>query len=85
MWIEMARSNSEAEANGRFLKTFKTDEFERIGKTLYVGESFEWFTEIHIQNGLTFKQQAGDVVLNHPLGIGVLTSGGWVVGCRIVA
>ena len=84
MWIEMMTSSSQNESERRYLNTFRTDEFACVGKSLYVGESFEWYTDIRIQNGVTFKKTPQDVFLNRPLGVGVVTSGGWVVGCRVI-
>jgi len=49
-----------------------------------MGDSFDWMTDVQIQNGFRFRESGMDVRLNRPLGVGVVTGKKWVVYCRVL-
>jgi len=66
------------------LKTSYCPEFETINKEMYIGDSLDWFTDIQIQNGLKYEIQKGDVVMPKPMGVGMVTSSGGLLYCRVI-
>lgn len=51
---------------------------------MYIGDCFDWFTDIQIQNGLKYEVHKEDVVMTKPLGIGVVTNAGGLLYCRVI-
>lgn len=51
---------------------------------MYIGDSLDWFTDIQIQNGLKYDILKGDVVIPRPMGVGVVTTSGALLHCRVM-
>lgn len=49
-----------------------------------MGDRFEWFTDIQIQNGIAYRLKEGDVCLKKPLGVGVITNKNILIYARIL-
>jgi hypothetical protein len=49
-----------------------------------MGDIFDWYTDIQIQNGFQYRPSKGDLHMTRPLGIGVITSKDWMLYARIL-
>ena len=85
LWIEMARYPlSPSEQQESILNTFESySQFATIDKHLYLGDYFDWFTNMKIQNGVSYQLVKGDLVIGKPFGIGVIARGVNLIYSRI--
>ena len=72
------------ERQQHYLNTSRCLDFKSIKKDLLMGDRFEWFTDIQIQNGIAYRLKEGDVCLKKPLGVGVITNKNILIYARIL-
>jgi hypothetical protein len=66
------------------LSTFRVHDFDSIKKEVLLGDTFDWFTDMQIQNGIQYHIQKNDLHFKMPLGVGVITNKNWILYCRIL-
>jgi hypothetical protein len=66
------------------MSTYRVHDFDSINKELLIGDTFDWYTDIQIQNGIQYAIEKGDLHLKLPLGIGIITNKNWVLYSRIL-
>ena len=66
------------------LSTYRVNDFDSIKKQLLIGDTFDWFSDIQIQNGIQYAMQKNDLHLKMPLGVGIITNKNWIIYCRVL-
>lgn len=51
---------------------------------MIIGDTFEWFTDIQIQNGIQYQLHKNDLHFKKPLGVGVITNKNCILYSRIL-
>ena len=66
------------------LNTYRVNDFDSIKKQLLIGDTFDWFSDIQIQNGVQYVMHKNDLHLKMPLGVGVITNKNWIIYSRVL-
>lgn len=66
------------------MSTCRVHDFDSIKKELLIGDTFDWYTDIQIQNGIQYAKEQADLHLKLPLGVGIITNKNWILYSRIL-
>ena len=78
MWIPMNRyPHKYVERQDLFMSTHRLMDLKEIKKELIVGEFFEWFCDMQMDNGVKYKtyeekRLKNSIMIDKPLGMAVL-------------